>query len=193
MGSSGAAVSLLQQRLLALGYWLTTVDGKFGATTQQAVYALQKAAGQSPSGVVTAKTWRALNNGVRPSARSTSGTVIEVDLKRDLILFVTNGRVNYILNTSTGGGFVFHENGVREVATTPRGHFTTYRVIDGPHQAPLGLLYRPRYFFQGVAIHGSTSVPPYPVSHGCVRVTYAAINWVWSANLDPIGRTVWVY
>lgn len=193
IGSSGAAVSLLQHKLLALGYWLSKANGTFGATTQQAVYALQKAAGQNPSGVVTAKTWRALNDGTRPTARSKSGTVIEVDLKRDLILFVANGQVKYILNTSTGGGYVFYENGRREVATTPKGHFTTYRVIDGPHRSPLGLLYRPRYFFEGVAIHGDSSVPSHPVSHGCVRVTDAAINWIWSAHLDPIGRHVWTY
>jgi len=193
IGSSGAAVSLLQRKLLALGYWLSKANGTFGATTQQAVYALQKAAGQNPSGVVTAKTWRALDAGTRPTARSKSGTVIEVDLKRDLVLFVTNGHVTYILNTSTGGGYVFYENGRREVATTPKGHFTTYRVIDGPHRSPLGLLYRPRYFFEGVAIHGDSSVPSHPVSHGCVRVTDAAINWIWSANLDPIGRQVWTY
>jgi Putative peptidoglycan binding domain/L,D-transpeptidase catalytic domain len=193
IGSSGAAVSLLQHKLLALGYWLSKANGSFGATTQQAVYALQKAAGQNPSGVVTAKTWKAINDGIRPTARSKSGTVIEVDLKRDLILFVTNGHVKYILNTSTGGGYVFYENGRREVANTPRGHFTTYRVIDGPHRSPLGLLYRPRYFFEGVAIHGDSSVPSHPVSHGCVRVTDAAINWIWSAHLDPIGSQVWTY
>lgn len=193
IGSSGSAVALLQHKLLALGYWLSKANGTFGATTQQAVYALQKAAGQNPSGVVTAKTWKALNDGIRPAARSKSGTVIEVDLKRDLILFVTDGHVKYILNTSTGGGYVFYENGRREVATTPKGHFTTYRVIDGPHRAPLGLLYRPRYFFEGVAIHGDSSVPSHPVSHGCVRVTDAAINWIWSAHLDPIGRQVWTY
>ena len=193
IGSSGAAVVLLQRKLLALGYWLSKASGTFGATTQQAVYALQKAAGQNPSGVVTAKTWKALDDGIRPTARSKSGTVIEVDLKRDLVLFVTNGHVQYILNTSTGGGYVFYENGRREVATTPKGHFTTYRVIDGPHRSPLGLLYRPRYFFEGVAIHGDSSVPSHPVSHGCVRVTDAAINWIWSAHLDPIGRQVWTY
>jgi peptidoglycan hydrolase-like protein with peptidoglycan-binding domain len=193
IGSSGSAVVLLQQKLLTLGYWLSSASGTFGATTQQAVYALQKAAGQNPSGVVTAKTWKALDNGIRPTARSKSGTVIEVDLKRDLILFVTDGQVKYILNTSTGGGYVFYENGRREIATTPKGHFTTYRVIDGPHRSPLGLLYRPRYFFEGVAIHGDSSVPSHPVSHGCVRVTDAAINWIWSTHLDPIGRKVWTY
>jgi lipoprotein-anchoring transpeptidase ErfK/SrfK len=32
-------------------------------------------------------------------------------------------------------------------------------------------MYSPWYFYGGYAIHGSSSVPPYPASHGCVRVT----------------------
>jgi lipoprotein-anchoring transpeptidase ErfK/SrfK len=31
------------------------------------------------------------------------------------------------------------------------------------------------------------------VSHGCVRISNEAIDWVWAQNLDPIGTTVWVY
>jgi lipoprotein-anchoring transpeptidase ErfK/SrfK len=31
-------------------------------------------------------------------------------------------------------------------------------------------LYYPSYFLGGIAIHGSNSIPPYPDSHGCVRV-----------------------
>jgi hypothetical protein len=193
IGSSGPAVTLLQQKLTALGYWLGPTDGSFGGTTQQAVYALQKAAGQKRTGVVTSATWNAIDKGVRPTARSRTGQIIEVDLKRDLLLFVSDGHVRYILNTSTGGGYVFYEEGRREVAITPKGHFTTYRVIDAPHRSPLGLLYRPRYFVAGVAIHGDSSVPAHPVSHGCVRVSNAAINWIWAQNLDPIGRTVWTY
>jgi hypothetical protein len=193
VGSSGPAVLELQQELNALGYWLGPADGKFGGTTQQAVWALQKTAGQSPSGVVTAKTWAALKAGTRPHARSTSGDVIEVDLKRDLLLFVHDGQVDYVLNTSTGGGYKYQEQGRTETATTPTGHFSTYRVIDGPHTSLLGPMFRPRYFIDGVAIHGDGSVPAHPASHGCVRVTNAAINWIWAQDLDPIGRKVWVY
>jgi lipoprotein-anchoring transpeptidase ErfK/SrfK len=36
-------------------------------------------------------------------------------------------------------------------------------------------------------------VPPFPVSHGCVRMTNAAIDWVWANNVIPIGTEVWVY
>jgi lipoprotein-anchoring transpeptidase ErfK/SrfK len=193
VGSSGPAVVHLQQQLTALGYWTGAADGRFGSVTQQAVYALQKAAKLSPSGRVTAATQKALDAGTRPTAKSTSGHIIEVNLSSDLLMFVTNGHVDYTLNTSTGGGYVYYDQGTREVARTPRGHFKTYRTIDAPHRSSLGLLIRPRYFTGGYAIHGDGDVPPRPVSHGCVRVTNAAIDWIWSANLDPIGTPVWVY
>ena len=191
--SKGTTVTLLQQRLTALGYWVGKADGKFGDSTQQAVFALQKAAGISPSGTITTATQKALLAGTRPSARSKTGTLIEIDLKRDLIMFVTNGQVKYILNTSTGGGYTFMQDGQRNVAITPKGHFTTYRTVNGPDHGPLGLLWRPRYFTGGVAIHGDDYVPAHPVSHGCARISNEAIDWIWSAHLDPIGTKVWVY
>ncbi|GAA5187680.1 L,D-transpeptidase family protein [Rugosimonospora acidiphila] len=193
IGSSGSAVLALQRRLSGLGYWVGTLDGKFGGVTQQAVFALQKAAKLKPTGTVTAATQRALDAGTRPKARSTSGRLIEVNLSSDLLLFVRDGHVDYTLNTSTGGGYVYYDQGERDVATTPKGHFTTYRVIDAPHRSSLGLLIRPRYFTAGYAIHGDSSVPSYPASHGCVRVSNSAIDWIWANNLDPIGTTVWVY
>ena len=59
---------------------------------------------------------------------------------------------------------------------------------------PLGVLWRPKYFtWSGIAIHGYTSVPPYPASHGCTRVSNAAVDWMWANNILPIGLTVWVY
>jgi peptidoglycan hydrolase-like protein with peptidoglycan-binding domain len=193
VGSTGEPVRQLQQRLAELGYWNGTADGKFGTLTEQAVWALQKAAGLAPSGATTPQTWAALAAGTRPAAKSTSGHVIEVDLKHNLLLFVTNGHVDTILNTSTGGGYSYVSEGRRQVAITPKGHFSTYRTIDGNHKSPLGWMYRPRYFFEGVAIHGDSSVPNHPVSHGCVRVTDAAMDWVWANNLDPVGTAVWVY
>jgi peptidoglycan hydrolase-like protein with peptidoglycan-binding domain len=193
IGSSGPAALQLQQSLSALGYWLGTPDGKFGGTTQQAVWALQKAAGLPRTGVLDAATAAALAAGTVPKAQSTSGHVIEVDLARGILLFVTNGHVDNVLNTSTGGGYVYYDQGVRNVALTPKGHFATSRVIDGQHKSSLGLLFRPRFFVGGFAIHGDSYVPPKPVSHGCVRVTNAAIDWIWSSGNDAIGTPVWVY
>ncbi|HVA03711.1 MAG TPA: peptidoglycan-binding protein [Acidimicrobiales bacterium] len=192
-GASGAAVLALQQRLTALGYWLGTPDGKFGDSTEQAVWALQKAAGLSRSGVVGTTTQAALAEGVVPQPRSTSGYVIEVDLEDDLVMLVTNGKIDYTLNTSTGGGYRYTQDGVTSVAITPTGHFTIYRQVNGLVVDSLGSLWRPKFFVAGFAIHGDTSVPPEPVSHGCVRVSNEAIDWIWANNLAPIGTAVWVY
>ena len=67
------------------------------------------------------------------------------------------------------------------------------RQIDGMRVSRLGELWRPKYFTGGYALHGSPSVPGYPASHGCVRLSDGAIDFVWSGGLAPIGRTVWVY
>ena len=72
--------------------------------------------------------------------------------------------------------------------------FTVIRQVDGPDHGPLGMLWRPKYFtWTGIAVHGYTSVPPYPASHGCARVSNDAMNWIWANNIMPIGTTVWVY
>ncbi len=192
-GASGPEVALLQQRLSALGYWLGTPDGVFGDATQQAVYALEKAAGLDRTGVVDAQFVTALNEGIFPHPRTTSGDAIDVDLGTDLLMFVRNGSLQYVLNTSTGGGYTYTEDGVTSVAITPQGVFSIGRVVDGLVIDTLGALWRPRFFDEGFAIHGDSYVPPYPVSHGCVRVSNEAIDWIWAENLAPIGITVWVY
>ena len=192
-GANGAAVALLQHGLLARGYWVDTTAGNFDDSTEQAVWALQKAAGLARDGVVGPATWAALQAGVVPRPRSTSGYVIEVNLANDLVMVVNNGQLLYTLNTSTGGGYTYTSDGVTSVAITPTGLFHTYRVIDGVDVDSLGTLWRPRFFTGGYAIHGDSSVPPYPVSHGCVRVSNEAIDWIWANNIDPLGTAVWVY
>lgn len=193
LGSRGAAVWTLQRRLNAIGYWLGPPNGVFGDSTQQAVYALQKAAGLRPDGTVGTATTNALSRGVRPHAKTKKGYLVEVDLRRNLLLLVKNGRVQITLNTSTGGGYTYTSQGVTSVATTPRGVFHIQRQIDGLDTAPLGQLWRPKFFVGGVAIHGDSYVPPVPVSHGCVRVSNEAINWIWASNRAPLGTTVYVY
>ncbi len=53
------------------------------------------------------------------------------------------------------------------------------------------MLYNPFYFRGGYAVHGSPSVPNYPASHGCIRVTM----WDMDLLLDylEIGQTVYLY
>jgi peptidoglycan hydrolase-like protein with peptidoglycan-binding domain len=192
-GDSGAAVVTLQQRLTALGYWVDTESGSFDDSTEQAVWALQKAAGLHPDGVVGPHTWKALAEGALPEPRTRSGYVIEVDLADDILMVVDNGRLQHILNVSTGGGYLYSTGGGTYVADTPTGIFHIYTAIDGLVTDSLGQLWRPRYFYSGFAIHGEGYVPPFPVSHGCVRVSDAAIDWIWADNVAPIGTEVDVY
>jgi lipoprotein-anchoring transpeptidase ErfK/SrfK len=49
------------------------------------------------------------------------------------------------------------------------------------------------YFNGGIAVHGYTSVPTYPASHGCVRVSIAAMNLLWLGGRMGIGTRVNVY
>ena len=192
-GAKGAEVVALQKRLTELGYWNGKADGKFGSTTRQAVYALQKAAGLGRDGVVGAKTRKALERGVRPKARSTSGHVVEISLKRQLLMIVDDGEVTRIFNTSTGSNDNYEHDGETYLADTPPGRFRVSRQIDGWRDAPLGMLWRPKYFNGGIAVHGAQSVPPYPASHGCARLSIAAMNWIWSNDQMPIKTKVWVY
>jgi peptidoglycan hydrolase-like protein with peptidoglycan-binding domain len=189
-GSSGPAVLDLQRRLMALHYWLGTPDGVFGDSTEQAVYALQKAAGISRDGLVGPATEAALTRGVVPHPEPAQGYVIDVDLGDDLLMLVTGGNLEWTFNTSTGGGYVYTGTAV---ADTPTGRFSIYRQVDGLVTDNLGQLWRPKYFDGGFAIHGDAYVPPYPVSHGCVRVSNEAIDWIWTRGMAPIGTKVWVY
>jgi peptidoglycan hydrolase-like protein with peptidoglycan-binding domain len=183
VGASGPEVRALQERLVALGFWLGEPDGGFGTLTRHAVVAFQKANGLEVDGIAGPRTRQALRSASRPAPRSEEGRVIEVDLDRQLLLVAVDGRVEEVLDTSTGA----------VPGTTPPGRYQVFRQVDGYDHGPLGTLYRPKYFYRGVAVHGYPDVPPYPDSHGCVRVTDAAMNWLWSSGNLPIGQPVWVY
>jgi peptidoglycan hydrolase-like protein with peptidoglycan-binding domain len=193
-GAYGSGVAGLQQRLLDMGFWLPSVDGNFGSSTTQAVYAFQKANGLPRDGKIGPEDQPALNAGARPTAASSSGDLVEVDKARQLLLVVRGGRVQWAINTSTGSNGNYSYGGHTYTAYTPEGRFTFDRQIDGYHESHLGTMYRPKYFTSaGHAIHGSASIPPYPASHGCVRLSNAAIDFIWSAGLAPLGSTIWVH
>lgn len=194
-GDSGERVVALQDRLQELGYFLQDADGSFGPATQQAVWALQKAAGQYRDGVVGPKTQAALDDGVRPQAHSSSGKAVEIDLDRQLLMTVEDGKVTRIINASSGNGDTYEAKGRTYHANTPRGSYAVYMERNGMHESTLelGSMYRPKYFSGGYAVHGSGSIPPYPASHGCVRVSNAAINWLWDSWGMPKGTPVILY
>jgi peptidoglycan hydrolase-like protein with peptidoglycan-binding domain len=193
-GMEGPDVLALQQALAFLGFRPGEPDGRYGSATTSAVLAFQKWAGLQRDGVAGPQTEAALAAPPpAPGRRDTGpGPRIEIDLDRQ-IMFVTlaDGTVS-ILNVSSGNNETYvHPAGYTARAVTPTGAYTVLRKIDAEERAPLGTLYRPMYFKGGFAVHGSTSVPGYPASHGCVRVSYADEDWLFPQM--PVGAPVLVY
>ena len=181
-GSSGSAVTYLQQRLVALRYDVGSVDGVFGNNTLHAVYAFQKVQGIVVDGIVGPATWSKLASPYRPAARYYhSSAAVEINLTKRVLYLTNTGSITRIVDASPG----------KSSTPTPTGNFSILRRIDGWRQSDLGLLWRPNYFYGGYAIHGSTSVPTYSASHGCVRVTISAMNRLWSRLY--IGERVHIY
>jgi peptidoglycan hydrolase-like protein with peptidoglycan-binding domain len=193
-GEEGVEITALQTRLADLGYWLGAPDGTYGQLTRQAVMAFQKAQGLGRDGVAGPATLGALETAARPTPRDLNGSHIEIDLDRQILLVVQDGQTRWVLNTSTGNGEAYAApGGGSAVATTPRGTFAVEREIDGLREAPLGTLYRPKYFHGGIAIHGAGQIPSHPASHGCARVTNAAMDMLWSSGVTALGTPVVVY
>jgi lipoprotein-anchoring transpeptidase ErfK/SrfK len=117
---------------------------------------------------------------------------VEVDLSRQrLSVMDDSGSVVKTLPVSSGSGKWFTSEGRTRRAITPTGRFTVVRKIAGWRKSPLGMLYYPNYITQGVAIHGSRSVPPRPASHGCIRIPMSAAKEFF--DVTPIGTVVIVH
>jgi N-acetylmuramoyl-L-alanine amidase len=195
-GMSGPDVTTLQQRLHRLHYDLGSVNGTYGFDTQHAVVAFEKIQGFSRDGVVGPKVWEALNHPRVPHLRHPSSAAsagVEVDLSHQVVLYAVKGRVERIMDASTGGGYYYTgSDGTSQRAITPTGHFSVVYQREGWVTSKLGTLYRPAYFnSSGYAIHGEGDVPSYPASHGCVRITVPARDRLGSMLYN--GLSVWIY
>ena len=200
--NNGGETARVQQRLLDLGFWLEGADGQYGLTTDQAVMAFQKYIGLPASGSVdetTAAYLSALD--LQAHGRADAGTLIEVDKARQLLFMVVDGRTQWVFNTSTGSEVPYTEINKQDptkveegTSITPAGlHNVNRERPSGWWEGDLGRIYRPKYFVGGVAVHGSNSVPNYPASHGCVRVTVQAMDYIWDRGLMPMKIPVWVH
>ena len=201
--SNGLETARLQLRLIELGFWVSHFDGKYGHTTRQGVMAFQKYVGLESTGITDDQTAVALTiANSRPLGRTVDpGVVVEIDKDRQLLFLVVDGRTEWALNISSGSGQYYLELNQKDPtkwetgrSLTPSGRFVINRERpDGWWSGDLGEIYRPKYFNGGIAIHGSRSIPNYPASHGCVRVSTAAMDMIWSTGLVPKDTAVWVY
>ena len=181
-----------EQRLWDLGYWGGTADGKFDSASRHALVAFQKVEGRARTGNLNLDELTALRNATRPVARYPRNPHAEIDLERQVLFLIgESGTVFRILPVSTGNGQLYRDKGAVHRARTPTGTFKVFRKIDGWRSSSLGLLYYPSYIVNGIAIHGSLSVPVHPASHGCIRVPMFAAKQL--SSFLPVGTEVVIY
>ncbi len=145
-GSSGASVKALQRRLAALKYYPGSIDGRFGTSTLEAVWAFYEVQGLPAHNYVTSAMNWALAHPRAPRVLVPHGGAnrVEISLSREVLVLYHNSQVELISHVSTGGHYYY---------------------------CSLGEMFNPVFFIgTAFAIHGDTDVPLAPVSHGCVRV-----------------------
>lgn len=169
------SVTWAQQRLIKRGFLRDRADGIVGPKTSAAVLAFEKSFGLKRDGRLDPTVMKLLARSTQPPLRGHRRNRIEVDLDRQVVHVVRNGRRIGTLNASSGNG---ERYGRGKVANTPVGGFTVQRRITGVRTARLGTLYDPLYFYGGYAIHGSNRVPATEASHGCIRVNRWDARWL---------------
>jgi L,D-transpeptidase-like protein/PKD domain-containing protein/putative peptidoglycan binding protein len=175
-GSAGPSVYELDRRLHELHFALGRVDGYYGLDDLDAVTAFQKLHGLPRTGTVDARVWRELQRAQIPRARY-PGDHVEVSKGRQVLFLVRNGKVALVVPVSTGA-----------TGNTPLGHWRVYSRVPGYNAKAM---YYSSFFVGGFAIHGYASVPPYPASHGCVRIPLWVAYHVFS--LIDYGTAVYIY
>ena len=100
---------------------------------------------------------------------------VNINIKCQYGYYQENGEILKIFIVSTG----------RKGLDTKIGTFKIHYQYNGWWESTLypgSLMYRPKYFYKGMALHGlkyDSSVHTYAASHGCVRVTKNTINYLW--------------
>ena len=182
--SYGEDVTWVEQRLADLSYRPGPVDGLYDARTVQAVLAFEKWEGIRRDGLVKEDEWMPLLMADPPVPRVMErGRWIEVDRKKQLLLYCINGGVERTLPVSTGTPSILYGQ------ETPLGVFH----IISKNKRERKPRYHPMYIrtWGNLAIHGYEYVPARNVSHGCIRITIADMDEFY--EVIPVGTPVYIY
>jgi N-acetylmuramoyl-L-alanine amidase len=189
---SDAEISEARRLLDQLGYWVSLEATGNDISLHHAITALQKIEGRERTGVLTREELEVLRSARMPQPLESEYPHLEIDLDRQILLVIDGmGAAPRILSISSGSGKLFTEGGWTRRAITPTGRFEVHRKIKGWRKSPLGSLYYPNYIYAGIAIHGNPLVPPYPTSHGCIRIPMFAAKEF--SAIATMGMVVIVY
>jgi hypothetical protein len=167
----GLAVRVLQADLTREHY-VVGARGIYDARTQRAVTALRKVADMPRTTVVNAAVFKALaaGRGKFKVRYPKEGRHVEGDLTHQVLALIgANGKVQHIYPISSG----------KPSTPTQPGNFVVWLREPGVNNDDM---VDSSFFNGGDAIHGYDPVPPYPASHGCLRVpvpdALAIYDWI---------------
>jgi lipoprotein-anchoring transpeptidase ErfK/SrfK len=183
-GPAPVDVAAVQKRLAELSYLpRDAASGAWDYRTRQAVLAFQSWEGLTRDGIVGPQTLAALQVAGRPQpGRSDEARRIEVHRARGVALLIEDSYVVRTVHASTGAAGY----------ETPAGAYSVFRKEANSWSVPYQVwLPYASYFNGGIAFHASDDVPPWPASHGCVRLPAPDAPFVY--GFATVGTPVVVY
>jgi hypothetical protein len=180
----------VQRNLKNLGIWLQ-VDGVEGPRTRQAV-----CAGRRLLGYRKATRWRLRWRDVRALRRAdrlpkpqNGRNYLSVDKTCQMVYQAKRGKWRRVVRASTGKAGHRTPSGSYSITWRWPGWHNSSKY---PSDSGNGNMYNSMYFKSGgYAVHGSRSVPWYPASHGCVRISVRKANQLYRST--PVGTPIYIY
>ncbi len=185
----------VENTLRHLGLSVGRVDGIFNESTRRAFCQWRELTGQRPTRHLLSISERNRINVINP-LRVPANLNVGLNLNKTCqsITWVVRDSVTRLLEVKD----VFAASSGMSGYTTPNGIFHIFFQVNAWQESSIyvgAMMYRPKYFDGGRAIHGSASdslVKTYPASHGCVRILHSSVNKLWAAGVG-IGTEVQVY
>ena len=188
-----------------------TIDGMWGPQTARGLCAFRQIASLPWSRATLNQTdlaWlRAYNlkysslGQITQTNREGKSTYMLANETCQTMTYVKANRIVRVMPISTGTAGHATPNGLYTMGSTRPGWScsTLYPESCGYHTEGMnakyntkgvlysryGNMYNKRSVNGNILVHGSTSVPTYPASHGCIRVTVADSDWMWR-YVDPM-------
>lgn len=174
----GRMAQLFNSLLQRSGYHMDEVSDQVDESTALAVLAMRKVNGMPRTESYDPALFELLLRGqgeFEPVHRE-QGRHVEVDISRQVMALVEDGKATDVFHVSTGA------------YGTPTGEWSFYS--RGPGYNAKGMYYSV-YYDGNYATHGYYSVPTYPASHGCTRnpVAYSVFIYDWIS----LGDKMYVY
>ena len=179
----------IEQALLDVGLPVGNVDGIWDRDTGRATCAWRELTGrtiQRSWPVVAERRVIKRREDLQPPTYLRNG--LNINVQCQTAVWMVDSTIVAVMPVSTG---------MSSFPTEPGKHRVRW-VVNRWWQStiyPDGLMYRPMFFYNGMALHGSSTdelVKWYPASHGCVRMLHADIDALWAGGFS-VGDTVFIY